>query len=245
MHFLNRTKKDGDRYAIFGGILINSKAKIEVPDKKSNMEEKKIQNGVYLVIDPSMKQQQLFERLAEVLKEKICAVQIWDHFPSKESKQKIIPVVCAMCRAADVPVLINNEWEMLKQFPLDGVHFDVLPANLEEIRRKVGREFITGITVNNNLDVVATAEQNKVTYISFCSVFPSSTSNSCERVTFDTIHKARTITSLPIFLAGGMRLENISKLDELDYNGVAVISGIMQAGDPAQATKQYNQLLKK
>jgi thiamine-phosphate pyrophosphorylase len=207
--------------------------------------KQQIQNGVYLVIDPSMKQQQLIDRLASVLKEQISAVQIWDHFPDKESKQEIIASVCALCNAASVPVLINNEWALLKQFPLDGVHFDVLPANLEEIRKEVGREFIAGITVNNSLDVVASAEQSKLDYISFCSVFPSSTSNSCEQVTFDTIRKARTITSMPIFLAGGMRLENISKLSELDYNGVAVISGIMQAENSAEATKQYNQLLKK
>lgn len=207
--------------------------------------KKKIQNGVYLVIDPSMKQQQLFERLASVLKEHICAVQIWDHFPTEEVKQEIIPSVCAMCKAANVPVLINNDWSLLQQFPLDGVHFDTLPADMEEIRKTVDRDFIAGVTVNNSLDVVTSAEQNKLDYISFCSVFPSSTSNSCEQVTFDTIRKARTITSMPIFLAGGMRLENISKLDELDYNGVAVISGIMQAENPAEATKQYNQLLKK
>jgi thiamine-phosphate pyrophosphorylase len=210
-----------------------------------NNMKKKIQNGVYLVIDPSMKQQQLFERLASVLKEKICAVQIWDHFINEEAKQEIIPSVCGMCKAVNVPVLINNEWTLLKQFPLDGVHFDVLPANLEEIRKEVGRDFIAGVTVNNSLDVVVSAEENKLDYISFCSVFPSSTSNSCERVTFDTIRQARSITSMPIFLAGGMRLENISKLQGLDFDGVAVISGIMQAEDPAQATKQYNQLLKK
>jgi thiamine-phosphate pyrophosphorylase len=210
-----------------------------------NNMKKKIQNGVYLVIDPSMKQQQLFERLASVLKEKICAVQIWDHFINEEVKQEIIPSVCGMCKAVNVPVLINNEWTLLKQFPLDGVHFDVLPANLEEIRKEVGRDFIAGVTVNNSLDVVVSAEENKLDYISFCSVFPSSTSNSCERVTFDTIRQARSITSMPIFLAGGMRLENISKLQGLDFDGVAVISGIMQAEDPAQATKQYNQLLKK
>lgn len=207
--------------------------------------KKKIQNGVYLVIDPSMKQQQLFERLAFVLKEKICAVQIWDHFINEEVKQEIIPSVCGMCKAVNVPVLINNEWTLLKQFPLDGVHFDILPANLEEIRKEVGRDFIAGVTVNNNLDVVVSAEENELDYISFCSVFPSSTSNSCERVTFDTIRNTRTLTSMPIFLAGGMRLENIGKLQGLDFNGVAVISGIMQAEDPAQATKQYNQLLKK
>lgn len=207
--------------------------------------KKKINNGVYLVIDPSTNQQQLLERLGIVLKEEISAVQIWDHFPNEKVKQEIVAAICEMCKAANIPVLINNDWALLNQYALDGVHFDAFPYNLEEIRKEVDRDFIAGITINNNLDAVASAEQNNLDYISFCSVFPSVTSNSCEPVTFDTIRKARTITSLPIFLAGGMRLENMGKLNELDFNGVAVIAGIMQAEDPVYAIKQYNQLLKK
>ncbi len=206
---------------------------------------KKINNGVYLVIDPSMQQQQLFERLAAVLGQGIAAVQLWDHFLNENAKQEIIPVVCAMCRAAAVPVLINNDWQLLKQYPLDGVHFDVLPLNLTSIKKEVGTDFIAGVTVNNDLSVVEQAEANRLDYISFCSIFPSSTSNSCELVSFNTIRKARTITAMPIFLAGGIRLNNVSKLSELDYNGVAIVSGIMKADDPAAVTHQYNQLLKK
>ena len=72
--------------------------------------KKTIQNGVYLVIDPSMKQDQLFDRLASVLKEKISAVQIWDHFPNEEVKQEINTSVYALCKAANVQELINNAW---------------------------------------------------------------------------------------------------------------------------------------
>ena len=207
--------------------------------------KKQINDGVYLVIDPSMQQQQLFERLAAVVEQGIAAVQIWDHFPNENTKQEIIPVVCAMCKAAAVPVLINNDWQLLKQYPLDGVHFDVLSGNISSIKNEVSRDFIAGVTVNNDLSVVEQAEANKLDYISFCSIFPSTTSNSCELVSFATIRIARTITAMPIFLAGGISLNNINQLSELDYNGVAIVSGIMKADDPAAVTHQYNQLLKK
>lgn len=207
--------------------------------------KKKINNGVYLVIDPSMEQQQLFERLAAVLEQDIVAVQLWDYFPNEKVKHEIITTVCAMCKAVAVPVLINNDWELLKQYPLDGVHFDQLPAAIAAIRKEINRDCIIGITVNNDLSAVEQAEVNKLDYISFCSIFPSATSNSCELVTFDTIRKVRAITAMPVFLAGGIRLENINKLSELDYNGVAIVSGIMKADDPAAVTQQYNQLLKK
>lgn len=204
----------------------------------------KIKNGVYLVVDPSMEQQQLFERLTAVLEQDIVAVQLWDNFPNEKVKHEIITTVCAMCNAAAVAVLINNDWQLLQHYPLDGVHFDELPATIAEIRKEINSDCIVGTTVNNNLAAVERAEVNGLDYISFCSIFPSSTSNSCELVAFDTIRKARAITAMPIFLAGGIRLDNINKLSGLDYNGVAIVSGIMKANDPAATIQQYNQLLK-
>ena len=196
-------------------------------------------SGLYLVVDPSMDQSMLFNKVQQVLEQKIAAVQIWDHWLETTDKKSTIEKLCELCHAHDVPAMINNDWQLLNQFNLDGVHFDEIPNNIEEIRKKIGREFITGVTCNNDLAVVEWATQQKLDYISFCSVFPSSTSNSCELVSFDTIRRAREITSLPIFLAGGINLENINKLKALNFDGIAVISGIMSQDEPAQATKKY------
>jgi thiamine-phosphate pyrophosphorylase len=203
------------------------------------MSLKKIESGLYLVVDPSMDQAMLFHKLQQVLEQKIAAVQIWDHWDKKSNREFVIEKICEQCHAHHVPVMINNDWQLLNEFYLDGVHFDEIPNNLEEIKKNLGREFIAGITCNNDLSVVEWATQHKLNYISFCSVFPSSTSNSCDLVSFDTIRKARQITSLPIFLAGGIHLDNMNKLKELDFDGIAVISGIMNQDEPAQATIKY------
>ena len=207
------------------------------------MSLKKIESGLYLVVDPSMDQRMLFHKLQQIREQKIAAVQIWDHWLKPADKEFVIEKICELCHAHHVPVMINNDWQLLDEFYLDGVHFDETPGNLEEIKNNLGREFIAGITCNNDLTVVEWATQHKFDYISFCSVFPSSTSNSCDLVSFDTIRKARQITSLPIFLAGGISLDNMSKLKELDFDGVAVISGIMNQDEPALATKKYLALL--
>jgi len=209
------------------------------------MENFEISGGVYLVIDPSMNQPDLFKKLEQALEEGISVIQIWDHWKNPCEKEEVIRKICNLCHAFYVPVLINNAWELLHSLPLDGVHFDKIPDNYDLIKRSLKKGSIIGLTCNNELSEIKWAEEHALSYISFCSIFPSLTSNSCDLVSFDTIKKAREITSMPLFLAGGIRLDNMKKLKELDYDGIAVISGIMNSENPAQTTKLYLALLNK
>jgi thiamine-phosphate pyrophosphorylase len=217
MHFLELIKKDGNK-----------------------MRANKLAGGIYLVIDPSMEEDSLFEKLGQVLKEGIAAVQIWDHWPIGIHKEELIKTICDLCHSYQVPVFINNEWKLLNSLSLDGVHFDSIPANYDQIKLQLVKGFLAGLTCNNDLSAVEWAEKNDFDYISFCSIFPSSTSTSCELVSFQTIEQARKITSIPIFLSGGIQLSNLHKLEDLDFDGVALVSGIMSSTSPAEATKQYS-----
>lgn len=209
------------------------------------MHKQTIKAGLYLVIDPATRQDILFKKLNAVLQENIVAVQVWDNFSPEQNVTAVLAPIVEKCNAAGVPVLINNRWEMLQQLPLDGVHFDAVPADIESIRTMVNRPFITGITCNNDLSVVQWAAEQQLDYISFCSMFPSATSNSCERVQFKTVQQARRMSAIPIFLAGGIGHHNLPQLSELPYDGIAVVSGIMSAEDPKDAAKAYLNELKK
>ena len=46
-----------------------------------------------------------------------------------------------------------------------------------------------------------------------------------------------------VFLAGGISPENILKLKEVPYDGIAVASGILGAHHPEEALKQYLTIL--
>lgn len=206
---------------------------------------RKITGGLYLVIDPSMERTVLLHTLQQVLEEEVAAVQIFDQFDSMADPLELVKEVIRLCHNKQIPVLMNNHWEWLMEADLDGIHFDRLPEHFDSLRKQIQRPFITGVTCNNDLSVIVEAIRMQVDYISFCSMFPSTTSNSCELVEFETVQQARRLTSIPLFLAGGIRPANMAELKSLPYDGVAVVSGIMSAPDPGSAIRQYLNQLKK
>lgn len=207
------------------------------------VKKKKITGGIYLVLDPSMDRGQMFRKLKEVLESGIAAVQIWDNFSASANPVKVVDEIVELCRPFEVPVLLNNDLKLLKSTKADGVHFDEIPQNFEEIRIHF-KGYLFGLTCSNDLRMVEWAEKCGMDYISFCSVFPSQTSNSCELISFETIQEARPLTAMPLFLAGGISIENMQKLKELDFDGVAVVSGIMGSETAGTSTMNYANELK-
>ncbi|MCU7618110.1 thiamine phosphate synthase [Chryseobacterium sp. PBS4-4] len=209
------------------------------------MRKSTIDSGIYLIIDPSMDEEILFSKLNSIVNEKIAAIQIWDNFKENQNIEGLLLKIYAKTFLHNIPLLINNRWKILKQIPLDGIHFDEIPENFNQIKKEINGDFIVGITCNNDLAKIEYAEKHQLDYISFCSMFPSKTANSCELVNFETVQKAKSIFSGKIFLAGGIDLNTIENLDKLDYDGIAVVSGIMSADNPSETIKKYQQKIKK
>ena len=208
------------------------------------MKRQTIQSGIYLIIDPSMEEEILLSKLNFIVKEEIAAIQVWDNFKNEQNIEELLLKIDEKASPNNIPIIINNRWELLKQSPLDGIHFDEIPENFNEIKKEINRDFIAGITCNNELSIIEYAEKHQFDYISFCSMFPSQTANSCELVDFETVQKAKNIFSGKIFLAGGIDLSNIENLSQLNYHGIAVVSGIMSAENPSETIKIYHQKIK-
>lgn len=204
---------------------------------------KNIEGGIYLVVDPSIGEQVLLQKVEEALKGGVDIIQIWNNWTKSSNKLKLVDRICELAHRSDVPVLINEEWELINDTLLDGVHFDSIPNDITYVRQQIKRSFICGITCGNDLSIVRWAAANKLDYISFCSMFPSTSADACEIVSVETVKKAKALTSMPVFVAGGISLDNIHDLKETNANGVAVISAILQADNVAEKTKQFKQKL--
>ncbi|NBC82625.1 MAG: thiamine phosphate synthase [Bacteroidetes bacterium] len=200
----------------------------------------KISGGLYLVVDPSMEQSLLLDKLKQALKGGAQIVQVFDNWHQEINKKHTLDAITAICQPFHVPVIINNHTELLKETAVNGIHFDTIPPEKESVAEFLSKEdYIVGITCGNDLEIVKWAHANQLDYISFCSMFPSSSVDTCEIVSFETVEKAREITDIPIFLSGGINMQNINSLDTLSFNGIAVISGIMKAQDVENSTKEY------
>lgn len=204
---------------------------------------KKINGGVYLVADPAPGAEQVLPKIKKALAGGLAAIQLWNHWQPGQDKLALVRSTCELASVHQVPVLIHEDWALLQRAPLDGVHFDVLPPDLGAIRRTIGRSFICGVTCGNDLELVQQADEQGFDYLSFCSMFPSPSAGNCTIVSPGTISAARRLTSLPIFLAGGITTQNITSLTGTGMSGVALVSAIMKAEDPEQAVRAFREKL--
>ncbi|TNE27786.1 MAG: thiamine phosphate synthase [Bacteroidetes bacterium] len=204
------------------------------------MKRRRMKGGLYLVVDPSKSEIELISALNSVLEEGVCAVQLWDHWDQVENPLALIEKVGKLCGTFDVPLFINNHPEWVEDCPsVSGIHFDEWPTDYA-----CPEGVLVGITCTNEMEVIDRAEENSIDYISFCSMFPSSTSNSCEWVDHASVHRARERFSGLIFLAGGITPETLPQLQTLPYDGIAVVSGIMSSDSPSEAARIFNQKVK-
>jgi thiamine-phosphate pyrophosphorylase len=201
---------------------------------------------LYLVLNPTKDWDELLTSLHQALKGGVGIVQVWDHWAEEvtdSAKGTLLVRIKELADKFQVAVLLNEDWELALAYGLDGVHFDRIPEDWDKAKIQLRKKLI-GITVGNDLETVRWANENRLAYISFCSVFPSSSVDTCEIVLPGTIKKAREMTDIPIFLSGGIRLENLPLLERYSYEGIAVISGILNEENPREAANAYLKQLK-
>lgn len=202
-----------------------------------------IKGGLYLVVDPSMQFDVLHAKIEDAIKGGVDIIQLWNHWNDADDKIKIAQSIIELSHRFNIPVIINENIDLLNNTDADGIHFDEIPQNFDQIKSILKKNSIIGITCSNDFSKIEWAINNQLDYISFCSVFPSSSVNTCDIVSKEIIIKTRAATKMPMFLSGGIDLENINSLEYSKLNGIAVVSGIMKADDAANAAQQYKNAL--
>ncbi|MDO5614910.1 MAG: thiamine phosphate synthase [Cruoricaptor ignavus] len=175
---------------------------------------------IYLVADASEEYNILLPKLKEAIKNGIDYLQL---FNCENTDFQNLMDIIKLCKDFRVRCIIYENIELMNRLDADGIHFDNLPKDFLKTNK------IVGITVSNQLDLIKNAEILKLDYISFCSVFPTKSATVCELVEREHILRAREYFSGLIFLAGGISKNNINQLKNLQFDGIAVISEIMDA----------------
>ncbi len=205
---------------------------------------KTINKGIYLVIDPDKDKSELINQLLKIKDQKLSAIQIWNNFKPGRTYTDLLSSIKQLFKDSDTPIFINNRIDLMVEFGFDGVHFDEIPIHKKEIEAQINRPFLKGLTLTNDLDALLEESDWQFDYVSFCSIFQSPTSNSCELVDFETIVRCKELKEVSIFLSGGITPDNMEELKELNYDGIAVVSGIMNAENPLKSLKLYKEKLK-
>lgn len=199
--------------------------------------------GLYLVVSPVMPFDKLLVTVKKALKGGVDLLQL---IPREESSEilRLAEDLSSLTEQHDVPFLINGNLQLSKEVDADGVHLDRYDVTPSEVKQVLGKQCIIGYTLGDNLEKLKWAETVGADYVSFCSVFPTSSAAQCEIVPIETIKAAKLQITLPIFAAGGINLSNAERVLKAGVDGIAVTSTLLEAEDPEQTALAFKETIR-
>jgi len=147
----------------------------------------------------------------------------------------IVAAVVAGTRGTGALVIVNDRPDIALITGADGVHVgqDDMPAG--DVRRLMPRPLIVGLSTHG----VAQMEAAPFEALDYVAIGPVSSTTSKEKpdpvVGLEGVAAARAMTALTLVAIGGITRDNAAGVVAAGADGIAVISGILSAGDPGEA----------
>jgi thiamine-phosphate pyrophosphorylase len=141
-----------------------------------------------------------------------------------------------------VPLIINDHPQIARDVRADGVHLGQDDLPVAEARKVVGQECAVGKSTHS-IDQAIRAFHEGADYIGFGPIFATATKPDYPPIGLDDIAKVQESVRIPIFCIGGIKLDNLAKVIEAGARRVVIVSGLLQASDPAEYARTAKQLL--
>ncbi len=143
----------------------------------------------------------------------------------------------ALCREHGAYLLVNDRVEVAAAGGADGVHLGQEDMPLQEARRRLGKAALIGISVRTP-EEARRAERDGADYIAANLVFPTATKTDLAGpLGLEGVRALRAASHLPLVAIGGIHAGNAAEVVAAGADGVAVVSAVMAAPDPAAACR--------
>ena len=142
-----------------------------------------------------------------------------------------------LLRLADVPLIINDRIDIALAVDADGVHLgqDDMPVRIA--RKILGPDRIIGLSLNELKDITEEALEF-ADYLAVSPVFSTATKlDTAAEWGLGGLRKARNLTDMPLVAIGSIKDENAREVVMAGADCVAVVTAIVSAEDPEQATR--------
>jgi thiamine-phosphate pyrophosphorylase len=150
--------------------------------------------------------------------------------------------VLACCRAAGVPLIVNDDLALAEAVGADGVHLGRDDGDLGAARRRLGPGRLLGASCYNRLELAREACAAGADYVAFGAAFASPTKPAAVRAPLELYRDARRVLDVPIVAIGGITVENAPALVAAGVDALAVISALFDAVDVEGRARGFHRL---
>lgn len=198
-----------------------------------------MRRGLYLVTPDMADTDALVAAVTAVLPARPVLLQYRSKQPDaalrREQASRLLPV----CRAAGVPLIINDSLALALDLDADGVHLGRDDGDPVAARAALGPGRILGVSCYDEWWRAEAGVAAGADYVAFGAMFSSPTKPDTVRAGLDLLGRARHELGLPVVAIGGISLDNAPMLVAAGADLLAVVSDVFSAPDPAARALAY------
>jgi thiamine-phosphate pyrophosphorylase len=194
---------------------------------------------LHLVTEPRLPRAQLLAVIRAAAENGADWIQMRDHRASARALFHLAQAVVTICRPRGVRVAVNDRIDVALAVGAHGVQLGgrSLPVG-------VARELVGGLSIGvsvHSIESAVRAEAEGADWITFGHVFPTSSHPDTTPRGVTALAQAVQAVHIPVIAIGGIGTRQVGPVIQAGAAGIAVISAILDAPDPARATAELRQ----
>lgn len=192
---------------------------------------------LYGITDPrwTKNDDEFFESIRKALDGGVTMLQLREKDTPYEEFLFRAKEVKKICDEYKVPLIINDNVEIMEAVDAAGVHLGRSDASIKEVRKKYPKKII-GATVKTILQAILSKAAG-ASYFGVGAVNPSSTKTDAVPIDVKRLNEIDEAAGVPIVAIGGINLENMENLSGARIDGIAVSEAIFGSSDVEEGAR--------
>jgi len=184
------------------------------------------------------------EVVAGAIEGGVDVVQVREKDTPARERLAVAREVREQTRAAGVPLIVNDRVDIAAAAEADGVHLGDDDLPVAAAREQLGEDAVVGRSVSTP-EAAREAEAAGADYLGVGAVYATGSKEDIDDeeydIGLDPVRAIDAAVDIPFVGIGGITPENAAEVVAAGADGVAVITAVTAAEDPARATRELGE----
>ena len=201
-------------------------------------------SGLYAVTPDELDTALLCVKVEAALRGGVNIVQYRNKAASGDLRLLQATALLVLCRAYNVPLVINDHLDLCAQIDADGLHLGATDCDLGAARRLLGSDKIIGASCYNQIDLALKAQTKGASYVAFGACFATNTKSNAVSAPLSLFADAKQKINIPLVAIGGITLENAESVKNAGADAIAVVNALFSSENITKTSQQFTNLMK-
>lgn len=158
---------------------------------------------------------------------------------------RLADALIPLCRRTGALFIVNDRLDIALATGADGVHLGQEDLPVAEARRILGTDRIIGASTSSTEEALK-AEREGADYVGFGHIYPTgSKTKGYPPLGPEAVGEASRAIRIPLIAIGGITTENAPEPMRHGASGIALISAVTGAPDPAEAARRVLEAMRR